>query len=1160
MWRFISHDDSLWCRFISAVHGPFLHSRSSRWSSTWCSILREVNVLKSKVAKEICVAEKLQFPVDSTFRRPVRGGAEASPLANLLEMFSSVILSNSYDRWLWDLNGNGVFCVKDVRRLLDDFFLPKSDAATRWVKQIPIKTRKLRGSSPIVYPAAANGAVSNFKIQPNLIAIVLVFKGHEETYVYLWEFFSIEDTYQVNNTTKDRVLHNACLMCGEPSHSINNFQSWGRHQIRSAHEFSHDVEYFVTNDEIIAECKKADNVKSDFELVNDLLKDFPKPPTQNPEAIESPKVGEGGVSSTTTPYPTALEKLASTRLAKNGPYSEDIWDTFKQRKLKATFPKKIDLTEHASVVLSSSLPPKFKDPRAPLISVVVDVIDEEVQKHAPCTLKDDPLELYLTDENEGFLEIAEPSLEVPLTLELKPLLSNLIYAFQGHKNTLPVSVAFDLSRSQEEELLKVLSKYKATVEWTIADLKGISPSLCMHQIVTDPNVKLSKDAQRRLNLNIKEVVKKEVLKWLDAGIIYPTSDSKWVSPTQTVPKKASITVVETKSVEKLTTRQVTGWSVHRLSEEAEASKTNDHSVVLKFVKKNILARHGIPKAIISDGGSYFKNFKFGKLSKHYGILKISLWMTYWSKLQDPAMIIRPYCDLDVYTKGKTRPSCILEFRRGVERKNKGLGPLLVVTQEGKESLWALVHGPFLHSRSSRWSSTWCSILRDVNVLKSKGIDLVSHCKKRVGNGVMTSFGVILGVELPNFVTCSCTSMLSKSLRTFVWRKSCSFPWTRPFIVQLEVKLKLHHIRRLLDNFFLPKSDAATRWVKQIPIKVNIFAWRVFLDRLPSKMNLLRRGITLNSLLCHSCNTAEEEVSHSFFTCHMAIDIFRKAVRQFSTKLDFAVLKELFMEMSDDDATRAKSLPRGVDSYYRPGNFEDPRRLSIQLELSKKVDLLLRNLGKGVPNVSQFESLSKSILNLERQMGQLAEEVHKREAGKLSSYPDLNPKHKPGGLEHVNMIFQNHQHSPEATESPKVSEGSVLSTTTPYLVALKKSASTRLAKNGPYSEDMWKTFKQVKINIPLIGAINQIHAHAKFLKHLCTQKRKLKVGTLATIESFKKPCIVGFMKPTNSTPPPTPPLHHRSPPPMSSSMIVTLSTLNPPPPNPSTTVCRHYCKP
>ena len=53
--------------------------------------------------------------------------------------------------------------------------------------------------------------------------------------------------------------------------------------------------------------------------------------------------------------------------------------------------------------------------------------------------------------------------------------------------------------------------------------------------------------------------------------------------------------------------------------EAEATRTNDHSVVCKFVKKNIFSCHGIPHAIISDGGSHFKNWKFGKLLKHYGI-------------------------------------------------------------------------------------------------------------------------------------------------------------------------------------------------------------------------------------------------------------------------------------------------------------------------------------------------------------------------------------------------------------------------------------------------------------------------------------------------------------------------------------------------------------
>jgi len=88
-----------------------------------------------------------------------------------------------------------------------------------------------------------------------------------------------------------------------------------------------------------------------------------------------------------------------------------------------------------------------------------------------------------------------------------------------------------------------MKKHKAAIGWTIVDLKGISPSIVMHKIITDADVKPSRDAQSRLNPNMREVVKKEVLKWLEGWIIYPISDSTWVSPTQTVPKKSGIQVV-----------------------------------------------------------------------------------------------------------------------------------------------------------------------------------------------------------------------------------------------------------------------------------------------------------------------------------------------------------------------------------------------------------------------------------------------------------------------------------------------------------------------------------------------------------------------------------------------------------------------------------------
>ena len=74
-------------------------------------------------------------------------------------------------------------------------------------------------------------------------------------------------------------------------------------------------------------------------------------------------------------------------------------------------------------------------------------------------------------------------------------------------------------------MLKVLKAHKKAIAWTIADIKGISPSICMHKILMEEDYKTTIQPQRRLNPHMPEVVKKEVMKLLDAGIIYPISDS-----------------------------------------------------------------------------------------------------------------------------------------------------------------------------------------------------------------------------------------------------------------------------------------------------------------------------------------------------------------------------------------------------------------------------------------------------------------------------------------------------------------------------------------------------------------------------------------------------------------------------------------------------------
>ncbi|XP_060673095.1 uncharacterized protein LOC132803722 [Ziziphus jujuba] len=154
-----------------------------------------------------------------------------------------------------------------------------------------------------------------------------------------------------------------------------------------------------------------------------------------------------------------------------------------------------------------------------------------------------------------------PSVEHPPIIDLKPLPSHLKYAFLGFNNTLPVIISSALSEDQEAKLLEVLREHKTALGWTIADIKGISPSICMHKILMEEDHKPTVEHQRRLNPNLKKVVHGEILKLLDAGIIYPISDSNWVSPIQVVPKKGGMTVQENDKSELIPTRLVTGWRV-----------------------------------------------------------------------------------------------------------------------------------------------------------------------------------------------------------------------------------------------------------------------------------------------------------------------------------------------------------------------------------------------------------------------------------------------------------------------------------------------------------------------------------------------------------------------------------------------------------------------
>ena len=148
-------------------------------------------------------------------------------------------------------------------------------------------------------------------------------------------------------------------------------------------------------------------------------------------------------------------------------------------------------------------------------------------------------------------------------IELKQLPTGLKYAFL-YKNSYPVILNANLTNGELAMLLIKLHKYRRALRYSLEDIPGISPNLCMHRIHLDDDSKSSVEHQRRLIPNLKEVVKKEIIKLLDAGVIYLISDSNWVSPVHVVPKKGGITVVRNDKNELIPTRIVTGHRMHRL--------------------------------------------------------------------------------------------------------------------------------------------------------------------------------------------------------------------------------------------------------------------------------------------------------------------------------------------------------------------------------------------------------------------------------------------------------------------------------------------------------------------------------------------------------------------------------------------------------------------
>nr|GFB21495.1 reverse transcriptase domain-containing protein [Tanacetum cinerariifolium] len=129
------------------------------------------------------------------------------------------------------------------------------------------------------------------------------------------------------------------------------------------------------------------------------------------------------------------------------------------------------------------------------------------------------------------------SINEPPEVELKDLHHHLEYAFLEGENKFPVIISKDLSVEEKIALITVMKSHKRAIAWKLFDIKGIDPEFCTHKILMEEDFKPAVQHQRRVNHKIHNVIKQEVLKLLEAGLIYPISNSPWVSLVHCVPIK-----------------------------------------------------------------------------------------------------------------------------------------------------------------------------------------------------------------------------------------------------------------------------------------------------------------------------------------------------------------------------------------------------------------------------------------------------------------------------------------------------------------------------------------------------------------------------------------------------------------------------------------------
>ncbi|GKC65640.1 RNA-directed DNA polymerase, eukaryota, reverse transcriptase zinc-binding domain protein [Tanacetum coccineum] len=256
----------------------------------------------------------------------------------------------------------------------------------------------------------------------------------------------------------------------------------------------------------------------------------------------------------------------------------------------------------------------------------------------------------------------------------------------------------------------------------------------------------------------------------------------------------------------------------------------------------------------------------------------------------------------------TRKSCWVSWKKVMSTKdNGGLGVSIIKALHGEDDRIG-------SNSNTPYSSIWLSIIHEVEILKDKGIDLPRFITPYLGiMALLLSFGspmvwleVAFKFLAPRIYILETMKDITNASKLFHNDLGMSLrrkPRDGIELAQLELLYKclegislsnsndrwswnldgtgefsVASVRKHIDEVLLPDSSKKTRWIKEVPIKINVHAWKVSNNGLPTRFNISGRGMEIESIICPMCGDYAESTSHLFFSCKVVCDVMRKVTR------------------------------------------------------------------------------------------------------------------------------------------------------------------------------------------------------------------------------------------------------------------------------------------